>query len=95
MIQVQTWCFANFCRSRCRRCLLLPEVKSSRRRKTLLSCTEMKMLKMSIYNKIYTLNKIQRKVDNYNTLILKLLCIHFRVYNSFYYQKYTLKSSIF
>ena len=53
------------------------------------------MLKMSIYNKIYTLNKIQRKVDNYNTLILKLLCIHFRVYNSFYYQKYTLKSSIF
>ena len=71
------------------------EVKSSRSRKTLLSCTEMKMLKMSIYNKIYTLNKIQRKVDNYNTLILKLLSIHFRVYNSFYYQKCTLKSSIF
>ena len=25
---------------------------------------------MSIYNKIYTFNKIQRKVDNYNTVIL-------------------------
>ena len=25
---------------------------------------------MSIYNKIYTLNKIQRKVENYNTVIL-------------------------
>ena len=37
------------------------------------------MLKMSIYNKIYTFymfNKIQWKVDNYNTVILKLLCIH-------------------
>ena len=93
---MQTWCFSNFCRSRCRRCLLLPEVKSSRRRKTSLSCTEMKMLKVSIYySKIYTLNKIQRKVDNYNTVILKLLSIHFRLYHSFYYQKYTLKSSIF
>ena len=54
------------------------------------------MLKVSIYyRKIYTLNKIQRKVDNYNTVILKLLSIHFRLYHSFYYQKYTLKSSIF
>ena len=34
------------------------------------------MLKMSIYNKIYTFNKIQWKVDNYNTVILKFLCIH-------------------
>ena len=34
------------------------------------------MLKMSIYSKIYTLNKIQWKVDNYNTVILKLLSIH-------------------
>ena len=25
---------------------------------------------MSIYNKIYTLNTIQRKVENYNTVIL-------------------------
>ena len=25
---------------------------------------------MSIYNKIYTLNKKQRKVENYNTVIL-------------------------
>ena len=31
---------------------------------------------MSIYNKIYTLNKIQWKVDNCNTVILKLLSIH-------------------
>ena len=53
------------------------------------------MLKMSIYNKIYTLNKIQRKVYNYNTVILKMLSIHFRVYISFYYQKYILKSLIF
>ena len=28
---------------------------------------------MSIYNNIYTLNKIQWKVDNYTTVILKLL----------------------
>ena len=42
------------------------------------------MLKMSIYNKIYTLNKTQWKVDNYNTVILKMLSIHFRVYISFY-----------
>ena len=48
---------------------------------------------MSIYNNIYTLNKIRWK--NYNTVILKLLSIHFRVYNSFDYQKYTPKSSVF
>ena len=53
------------------------------------------MLKMSIYNNIYTLNKIQWKVDNYNIVILKLLSIHFRVSNSFYYQKYTPKRSVF
>ena len=51
------------------------------------------MLKMSIYNKIYTLNKIQRKGDKYNIVILKLLSVHFRVYDSFYYHKYTLKLS--
>ena len=28
------------------------------------------MLKISIYNKIYTLDKILRKVGNYNTVIL-------------------------
>ena len=28
---------------------------------------------MSIYNNIYTLNKIQWKVDNYNIVMLKLL----------------------
>ena len=50
---------------------------------------------MSIYNKIYTLNKTQWKEDNYNTVILKMLSIPFRVYISFYYQKYILKSSIF
>ena len=55
------------------------------------------MLKMSVYNKIYTLNKtqLQWKVDNYNTVILKMLSIHFRVYISFYYQKYILESSVF
>ena len=50
---------------------------------------------MSIYNKIYTLNKTQWKEDNYNTVILKMLSIHFRVYISFYYQKYTPKRSVF
>ena len=30
------------------------------------------MLKMSIYNKIYTLNKIQQKVDHYDTVILNV-----------------------
>ena len=42
---------------------------------------------MSIYNKIYTLNKTQWKEDNYNTVILKMLSIPFRVYISFYYLK--------
>ena len=30
------------------------------------------MLKMSICNKIYTLNKIQQKVDHYDTVILNV-----------------------
>ena len=43
---------------------------------------------MSIYTKIYTLDKILRKVENNNTVILtdkkkRLLSIHCRVYNSY------------
>ena len=42
---------------------------------------------MSIYNKIYTLNKIRRKVGNYNAVILKNCCL-FTAEKKFCYQLY-------